>query len=120
MTEAQGNKSKADAAAASPAEFKDLGEGRAAGAAGGSLDMLKDVSLNVRIELGRARMSVEDIVALQGGSVVTLDRLAGDYVDVVVNGKLVARGEVLVLNDQFCVRIAEIVSPEERQGATKS
>ena len=80
--------------------------------------MLMDVNLNVRIELGRTRMSVEDILKLQGGSVVTLDKLAGDYVDVLVNDRLVARGEVLVLNDNFCVRIAEIISPEDRLGQT--
>ena len=100
-----------------PVEFTDLGTGQTA-AAGGSIDMLMDVTLNVRIELGRTRMSVEDILNMQGGSVVTLERLAGDFVDVLVNERLVARGEVLILNDHFCVRIAEIVSPEERQDAT--
>ncbi|KPL01859.1 MAG: flagellar motor switch protein FliN, partial [Planctomycetes bacterium SM23_65] len=64
---------------------------------------------------GRTRMSVGDILNLKSGSVVTLGKLAGDFVDVLVNDKLVARGEVLILNDRFCVRIAEIVSPEERQ-----
>ena len=118
MTEAQGHKPKADAPNATPAPLDELGQGRTA-EAGGSLDRLKDVSLNVRIELGRARMTVDEIAGLQGGSVVTLDKLAGDMVDVVVNGKLVARGEVLVLGDQFCIRIAEIVSPEERESATK-
>ena len=78
------------------------------------IEMIGDVNLNVRIELGRSKMAIEDILKLQSGSVVTLDRLAGDYVDVLVNDRLVARGEVLVLNDNFCVRIAEIVSPEER------
>lgn len=102
----------------SPAEFKDVGTGQA-GRGPGSIDMLMDVTLNVRIELGRTRMSVEDILNLQGGSVVTLDKLAGEFVDVLVNDKLVARGEVMVLNDQFCIRIAEIASPEERQSVTK-
>lgn len=83
-----------------------------------SIDMIVDVSLNVRIELGRSKMAVEDILKLQAGSVVTLDKLAGDFVDVLVNDRLVARGEVLILNDNFCVRIAEIISPEERLGQT--
>ncbi|HUV39160.1 MAG TPA: flagellar motor switch protein FliN [Planctomycetota bacterium] len=100
-----------------PVEFADVGSGRPAAAAG-SIDMLMDVTLNVRIELGRTRMSVEDVLNLQGDSVVTLERLAGDFVDVIVNDRLVARGEVLILNDHFCVCIAEIVSPEERQDAT--
>jgi len=75
-----------------------------------SIDLLRDVDLNVKIELGRARMLVEDVLKLGEGSVVELDKLAGDPVDVFVNDRLVARGEVLVLNDNFCVRINEIVS----------
>ena len=75
-----------------------------------SIDLLRDVDLNVKIELGRSRMMVEDVLKLSEGSVVELDKLAGDPVDVFVNDKLVARGEVLVLNDNFCVRINEIVA----------
>jgi flagellar motor switch protein FliN/FliY len=75
------------------------------------IDMLSDVNLNVKIELGRTRMLVEDVLRLGEGSVVELDKLAGDPVDVYVNDRHVARGEVLVLNDNFCVRINEIVSP---------
>ena len=74
------------------------------------IELLKDVGLQVKIELGRSRMLVEDVVRLGEGSVVELDKLAGDPVDVYVNDRLVARGEVLVLNDNFCVRINEIVS----------
>lgn len=75
-----------------------------------SIELLKDVGLQVKIELGRSRMLVEDVVRLGEGSVVELDKLAGDPVDVYVNDRLVARGEVLVLNDNFCVRVNEIVS----------
>lgn len=74
-----------------------------------SIDLLRDVELNVKIELGRTRMLVDDVLKLGEGSVVELDKLAGDPVDVFVNERLVARGEVLVLNDNFCVRINEIV-----------
>lgn len=85
-----------------------------AGAAGenalSSIDLLRDVELNVKIELGRSRMLVEDVLRLGEGSVVELDKLAGDPVDVFVNDRLVARGEVLVLNDNFCVRVNEIVA----------
>lgn len=73
------------------------------------LDLLSDVNLNVRIELGRTRMLVEDVLRLGEGAVVELDKLAGDPVDVFVNGRPVARGEVLVLNDNFCIRISEIL-----------
>ncbi len=72
--------------------------------------MLNDVNLRVKIELGRTRMLVEDVLKLDEGSVVELDKLAGDPVDVYVNDRLVARGEVLVLNDSFCVRISEVLS----------
>jgi flagellar motor switch protein FliN/FliY len=81
-----------------------------------SIDLLRDVEMNVKIELGRARMVVEDVLKLAEGSVVELDKLAGDPVDVFVNDRLVARGEVLVLNDNFCVRINEIVSGVKEEG----
>jgi flagellar motor switch protein FliN/FliY len=75
------------------------------------LALLRDVNLKVRIELGRTRMFVEDVLRLDQGAVVELDKLAGDPVDVYVNDRHVARGEVLVLNDNFCVRISEILDP---------
>ena len=81
-----------------------------------SIDLLRDVDLNVKIELGRSRMLVEDVLKLSEGSVVELDKLAGDPVDVFVNDRLVARGEVLVLNDNFCVRINEIVANAKEEG----
>lgn len=94
-----------------PSELVDLPnfEEITAEAARSSIELLKDVDLNVKIELGRAEMSVEEILKLHSGSVVELDKLAGDPVDVFVNEQLVARGEVLVLNDNFCVRINEII-----------
>ncbi len=81
-----------------------------------SIDLLRDVELNVKIELGRSRMLVEDVLKLNEGSVVELDKLAGDPVDVFVNDRLVARGEVLVLNDNFCVRVNEIVAGVKEEG----
>ncbi|MEQ9095495.1 MAG: flagellar motor switch protein FliN [Phycisphaerales bacterium] len=77
------------------------------------LDMLADVQLDVRIELGRTRMLVEDVLRLNSGAVVELDKLAGDPLDVYVNDRLVARGEVLVLNDNFCIRVNEIIDSGE-------
>ena len=74
------------------------------------IDLLNDVGLRVKIELGRTRMYVEDVLKLAEGSVVELDKLAGDPVDVFANERLIARGEVLVLNDTFCVRVSEIMS----------
>ena len=78
------------------------------------IDLLGDVDMQVMIELGRTQMLVEDVLKLGQGSVVELDKLAGDPVDVYVNRRLVARGEVLVLNDNFCVRISEIVADLEQ------
>ena len=73
------------------------------------LEMLGDVELDLRIELGRTMMRLEEVLQLRGGAVVVLDKLAGDPVDIYVNGRLVARGEVLVMNDNFCVRVTELV-----------
>ncbi len=86
----------------------------AADPASGDIQMLKDIPLEVRIELGRSRLYLADVLKLKIGSLVELDKLAGDPVDIVVNDKLVARGEVLVLNDNFCVRITDVFNPEER------
>ncbi len=76
-----------------------------------NIKMLMDVNLNLRVELGRRKMNIEDILRLGRGSVVELDKLAGDSLDILVNNRLVARGEVLVLNDNFCIRVTSIVSP---------
>lgn len=78
-----------------------------------TLGLIRDVELELTIELGRTHMYLEDILKLRKGSVVPLDKLAGDPVDIYANGRLIARGEVLVLNDNFCVRIAELVSGEK-------
>ncbi len=73
------------------------------------LALLRDVKLQVKVQLGRTRMYVDDVLRLNENSVIELDKLAGDPVDIYVNDRLVARGEVLVVNDNFCVRISEII-----------
>ncbi len=78
-----------------------------------ALDMLRDVNLHVKVELGRTRMYVEDVLRLSENSIIELDKLAGDPVDIYVNERPVARGEVLVVNDNFCVRVSEIIRPIE-------
>jgi flagellar motor switch protein FliN/FliY len=77
-----------------------------------TLELIRDVELDLKIELGRTQMYLEDVLKLRKGSVVPLDKLAGDPVDIYVNGRLIAHGEVLVLNDNFCVRVAELVAGE--------
>jgi flagellar motor switch protein FliN/FliY len=96
-------------AGAVPLDLPDLSKLASSPRESQGLDLLGDVELNVKIELGRAQMLIEEVLKLAEGSVVELDKLAGDPVDVLVNDRLVARGEVLVLNDNFCVRISEIV-----------
>lgn len=80
-----------------------------------TIELLKDVELDLRIELGRTEMYLEDVLKLRKGAVVPLDKLAGDPVDIFVNGRLVARGEVLVLNDNFCVRVAQLIAGDLTQ-----
>ncbi len=77
---------------------------------------LLDVPLDVTVELGRAQLSIRDFAALAPGSVVGLDKLAGEALDILVNGKLLARGEVVVIDDEFGVRITEIVTAQDRHG----
>lgn len=92
-----------------PFEFSDL-VGTTVANEPATLELLRDVQLDLKIELGRAHMYLEDVLRLKEGVVVTLDKLAGDPVDIYANGRLIARGEVLVLNDNFCVRVAELIA----------
>jgi len=86
--------------------------GTAANTDSSTLELMRDVQLDMTIELGRTHMHLEDVLRLKQGTVVPLDKLAGDPADIYVNGRLVARGEVLVLNDNFCVRVAELIVGE--------
>src|ERR671929_197896 len=86
----------------------------AASTGDGGLDLLLDVALEVSVELGRSQMAIGEILALRTGSVIELDKLAGEPVDVAVNGTLVARGEVVVVDEKFGVRITEVVSKARR------
>lgn len=99
-------------ATAGPVAMPDLTEEEVADAAT-QIDLLDDVELDVKIELGRTQMYIEDVLRLGEGSVVSLDKLAGDPVDIYVNERLVARGEVLVLNENFCVRVNDIINPAD-------
>lgn len=85
-----------------------------------SLDLLADVEMGVTAELGRTRMTVRELLALTPGSVVELDRTAGSPVDVLVNGTLVARGEVVVIDEEFGVRISEIIGLETARPRTRA
>ena len=78
------------------------------------LDFILDIPLEISVELGRARMVINDLLQLGQGSVIELSKLAGEPLEIFVNGKLVARGEVVVVNEKFGVRVTDIVSPMER------
>lgn len=91
-----------------PVDLADLGPGSGSGARL-SADLLADVSLQVSVELGRVRMRVRDVLRLAEGSVVELDRAAGAPVDVLANGSVIARGDVVVVDDELGIRITELV-----------
>lgn len=79
-----------------------------------NLDFILDIPLQVTVELGRTKMLVKDVLQLNQGAVVELTKLAGEPLDIFVNSKLVARGEAVVVNEKFGVRLVDIVSPNER------
>ena len=97
------------------ARFEPLATAAPSGSGLSSIDILMDVPLRISVELGRTRMSVRQVLELQNGSVVELDRMAGEPVDVIVNDQLMARGEVVVVDDKFGIRITEIVTPGQRE-----
>jgi flagellar motor switch protein FliN/FliY len=98
-----------------PTQFEPLNpSGARGGGEGHSLDLLLDVPLRISVELGRTRLSVRQVLDLQSGAVVELDRMAGDPVDVLVNDQLMARGEVVLVDDRFGIRITEIITGSKR------
>lgn len=82
-----------------------------------TLDFILDVTLQVTVEVGRARMTIQDLLQLGQGSVVELEKLAGEPLDVYINGKAVARGEAVIVNEKFGVRLTDIISPDDRVDA---
>lgn len=81
---------------------------------GRGIDLLLDIPLQVSVEVGRSKILVNDLLQLQEGSLIELDKLAGEPLDLFVNGRLIARGEAVVINDKFGLRLTEVVSPSER------
>ncbi len=84
------------------------------GSTDGNLDVILDVPLSLTLEVGRTRLSIRELLKLTQGSVIELDRVAGEPLDVMINGTLVAHGEVVVVNDKYGVRLTDVVSPAER------
>ena len=83
-------------------------------AAAQNLDMILDIPVNMTVELGRTKIAIRNLLQLAQGSVVELDGLAGEPMDVLVNGCLIAQGEVVVVNDKFGIRLTDIITPSER------
>jgi flagellar motor switch protein FliN/FliY len=96
-----------------PASFTNFAPTAAAGA-GNDINMILDIPVQLTVELGRTRIPIKHILQLAQGSVVELDALAGEPMDVLVNGYLIAQGEVVVVNDKFGIRLTDIVTPSER------
>ncbi len=106
---------QAVAPAAVPAQFESLsGEGPGAGSAPHDIDLILDIPVTLTVELGRTKIPIRHILQLAQGSVVELDGLAGEPMDVLVNGCLIAQGEVVVVNDKFGIRLTDIITPSER------
>ena len=93
---------------------EDIGEEPASKGETKSMDLILDIPLTVAVELGRSKMLINDLLQLGQGSVIELTKLVGEPLEVLVNQKLVARGEVVVVNEKFGVRLTDIVSPMER------
>ncbi len=114
MSEQADSEAAADGQLAS-AEFEDL-QDTSGGPAGieANMDVILDIPVTISMEIGRTSISIRNLLQLNQGSVVELDRLAGEPMDVLVNGTLVAHGEVVVVNEKFGIRLTDVISPAER------
>ncbi|MDX1795621.1 MAG: flagellar motor switch protein FliN [Hydrogenovibrio sp.] len=96
------------------ASFAALEKGRGDNGEKVDLDVLLDIPVTLQLEIGRAKVSIRNLLSYTQGSVIEMDRLAGEPLDLLVNGTLIAHGEVVVINDKFGVRLTDVVSPQER------
>ena len=111
--EALEEQAEAEASATPAAAFNEVVDDAVAGS-DINLDVVLDIPVNISMEIGRTKISIRNLLQLNQGSVVELDRLAGEPMDVLVNGTLIARGEVVVVNEKFGIRLTDIISPAER------
>jgi flagellar motor switch protein FliN/FliY len=100
-----------------PAQFADLGSATPVTPGSNNLDLVRDIQVRLSVELGRTEMVIQDILELTAGKVIELDRLAGEPLDIMVNGKLLAKGEVVVVDENFGVRITSIIDTRAREAA---
>lgn len=112
MAEQQTSASTAPAVAPAPAVFQPLAN--SGSTVGNDIDMIMDVPVQLTVELGRTRLTIKNLLQLGQGSVVELDGLAGEPMDIFVNGYLIAQGEVVVVEDRYGIRLTDIITPSER------
>lgn len=113
--QAQADQASADEIAAAALDEFSSGEPVAMVSAGDeNLDMILDIPVTISMEIGRTKIAIRNLLQLNQGSVVELDRLAGEPMDVLVNGTLIAHGEVVVVNEKFGIRLTDVVSAQER------
>ncbi len=105
---------QAEAEGGSSAGFEDLEDEGQQNEDEINLDVILDVPVDISMEIGRTKISIRNLLKLNQGSVIELDRLAGEPMDVLVNGTLIAHGEVVVVNDKFGIRLTDVISPVER------
>jgi flagellar motor switch protein FliN len=98
----------------SPAPFANFASSATPGGAGNDISMILDIPVQLTVELGRTRIPIKHILQLAQGSVIELETLAGEPMDVLINGFLIAQGEVVVVNEKFGIRLTDIVTPSER------
>ena len=102
-------------ASAQPAQiFPSFGDAGGKASMMNELDMILDIPVQIAVELGRTKITIKNLLQLAHGSVVELDAMAGEPMDVLVNGTLIAQGEVVVVNDKFGIRLTDIITPSER------
>ncbi|MCK6405505.1 MAG: flagellar motor switch protein FliN [Rhodocyclaceae bacterium] len=106
---------EASAPAAQPAQiFENFGGDTSRASVMNELDMILDIPVQITVELGRTKLTIKNLLQLAHGSVVELDAMAGEPMDVLVNGTLIAQGEVVVVNEKFGIRLTDIITPSER------
>lgn len=111
---AMAEQADADETAANPINFEELQSEHTKVTLNPELDVILDIPVSISMEVGRTSITIRNLLQLNQGSVIELDRLAGEPLDVLVNGTLIAHGEVVVVNEKFGIRMTDVISPAER------
>lgn len=114
MSEETGSEQGADATTAALSELNDEAQPRAIDTGNPDLEVVLDIPVKISMEVGSNQISIRNLLQLNQGSVIELERLAGEPLDVLVNGTLIAHGEVVVVNEKFGIRVTDVISPSER------